>query len=263
VLCLHYHCYRHKNKPTQKNTTAAIKQTHPKKNGPAGRRDGLRVAVNRRMTGWMKCPSSWMDRGTTLGEASFNIPSTETVRPTEASFHPLSGFRGSRPNARIQGKLHLVGFTLALLYVICNDVQFGIVPPRNAQVVDSRAMATRAMAVNLVVHSWMPSCPGLNWQKFFSGPLHWWDSTRRLEKVGKCNMLMKVCAAFCVLMMPFMPGMWRIHGWSAWSAFLVVDKRKVSRFQTQEDMGSSLAWGSMKPATGGSWDRCNSTRHRV
>jgi hypothetical protein len=203
------------------------KQTHPKKhycchktnpsnkNGPAGRRDGLRVAVNRRMTGWMKCPSGWMDRGTTLGEASFNIPSTETVRPTEASFHPLSGFRGSRPNAGIQGKLHLVGFTLALLYVICNDVQFGIVPPRNAQVVDSRAMATRAMAVNLVVHSWMPSCPGLNWQKFFSGPLHWWDSTRRLEKVGKCNMLMKVCAAFCVLMMPFMPGMWRIHGWSA------------------------------------------------
>ncbi len=96
-----------------------------------------------------------------------------------------------------------------------DDVQFGIVPPRNAQVVDSRAMATRAMAVNLVVHSWMPSCPGLNWQKFFSGPLHWWDSIRRLEKVGKCNMLMKVCAAFCVLMMPFMPGMWRIHGWSA------------------------------------------------
>ncbi len=73
-----------------------------------------------------------------------------------------------------------------------DDVQFGIVQPRNAQVVDSRAMATKAMAVNLVAHSWMPSCPGLNWQKFFSGPLHWWDSSRRLEKVGKCNMLMKV-----------------------------------------------------------------------
>jgi hypothetical protein len=32
------------------------------------------VAVNRRMTGWMKCPSGWMDYGTALGEASFNIP---------------------------------------------------------------------------------------------------------------------------------------------------------------------------------------------
>jgi hypothetical protein len=89
------------------------------------------------------------------------------------------------------------------------------VPPRNAQLVDSRAMATRAMAVNLVALSWMPSCSGLNRQKFFSGPLHWWDSSRRLDKVGKCNMLMKVCAAFCVLMMPFMPGMRRTHGWSA------------------------------------------------
>ncbi len=109
VLCLHYHCCCHKNKPTQKNTTAAIKQTHPKKNGPVGRRDELRVAVNRRMTGWMKCPFGWMDRGTTLGEASFNIPSTEIVRSTEASFHPLSGFRGSfiRPASGangIQGK---------------------------------------------------------------------------------------------------------------------------------------------------------------
>ncbi len=25
------------------------------------------------MTGWMKCPSGWMDDGTDLGEASFNI----------------------------------------------------------------------------------------------------------------------------------------------------------------------------------------------
>jgi hypothetical protein len=24
--------------------------------------------------------------------------------------------------------------------------------------------------------------------KFFSGSLHWWDSTIRLEKVGKCNL---------------------------------------------------------------------------
>jgi hypothetical protein len=33
------------------------------------------VAVNRRM----KCPSGWMDHGTTLGEASFNIPSSFTI----------------------------------------------------------------------------------------------------------------------------------------------------------------------------------------
>jgi hypothetical protein len=37
------------------------------------------VAVNRRMTGWMKCPSGWMDHGTALGEASFNIPSSFTI----------------------------------------------------------------------------------------------------------------------------------------------------------------------------------------
>jgi hypothetical protein len=33
------------------------------------------VVVNRRM----KCPSGWMDHGTTLGEASFNIPSSFTI----------------------------------------------------------------------------------------------------------------------------------------------------------------------------------------
>jgi hypothetical protein len=32
------------------------------------------VVVNKRMTGWMKCPSGWMDHMTALGEASFNIP---------------------------------------------------------------------------------------------------------------------------------------------------------------------------------------------
>jgi len=68
-------------------------------------------------------------------------------------------------------------------------------------------------------------------QNFFSGPLHSWSSSWRLEKVGQCNMLMeKVSAPFSVLMI-FIPGMWRIHGWSAWSGFLVVDKWRVSRFQ--------------------------------
>jgi hypothetical protein len=37
------------------------------------------VVVNRRMTGWMKCPSGWMDHRTALGEASFNIPSSFTI----------------------------------------------------------------------------------------------------------------------------------------------------------------------------------------
>jgi hypothetical protein len=37
------------------------------------------VAINRRMTGWMKCLSGWMDHGTALGEASFNIPSSFTL----------------------------------------------------------------------------------------------------------------------------------------------------------------------------------------
>jgi hypothetical protein len=40
-----------------------------------------------------------------------------------------------------------------------------------------------------------------------------WDSSSRLKKVGKCNMLMeKVSVAFSVLMISFMPGMQRIHG---------------------------------------------------
>jgi len=37
------------------------------------------VAVNRQMTGWMKCSSGWMDHGMALGEASFNIPSSFTI----------------------------------------------------------------------------------------------------------------------------------------------------------------------------------------
>jgi hypothetical protein len=37
------------------------------------------VAVNRRMTRWMKCSSGWMDHGTALGEASFNISSSFTI----------------------------------------------------------------------------------------------------------------------------------------------------------------------------------------
>jgi hypothetical protein len=76
----------------------------------------------------------------------------------------------------------------------------------------------------------------------------------------------KVSAAFPtnekpILMMPFMPGMWRIHGWSDWCQSLVVDKWKVSGFQTQEDTGSYLAWGPTKPAMGGRKDSCNGTRH--
>jgi hypothetical protein len=55
---------------------------------------------------------------------------------------------------------------------------------------------------------------------------------------------------------------WKILTWSsAWSGLLPVDKWKVSGFQIQEDMGSSLAWGLMKPAMGGSRDGCNGTRH--
>jgi hypothetical protein len=35
----------------------------------------------------------------------------------------------------------------------------------------------------------------------------------QVEKVSKCNMLMeKVSMAFSVLMITFMPGMWRMHG---------------------------------------------------
>jgi hypothetical protein len=39
-------------------------------------------------------------------------------------------------------------------------------------------------------------------------------------------------AAFSVLMILLMCGMRRIHGWSAQSGFLVVDKWKVPGFQT-------------------------------
>jgi len=121
-------------------TTAVVTKTNPpkktlllpqnkpiqKKDSPVGLWDGLRVAVNRRMMGWMNWPSDRMDRGMDLREASLNIPSTETVRPTEASFHPPSDFRGSfiRPASganRIQGKptkrmdlreASFVGFTM-------------------------------------------------------------------------------------------------------------------------------------------------------
>ncbi len=58
MLCLRYRCCCHKNKPTQK------------KDGPSERRDGFRVAVNRRMTGWTNWPSGWMDDCTDLREAS-------------------------------------------------------------------------------------------------------------------------------------------------------------------------------------------------
>jgi hypothetical protein len=57
----------------------------------------------------------------------------------------------------------------------------------------------------------------LPWSKLgrisFQVLLHWWSGSCRLEKVGQCNMLMeKVSAAFSVLIIPFIPGMWRIHG---------------------------------------------------
>ncbi len=74
------------------------------------------------------------------------------------------------------------------------------------------------------------------WQDFFMDPSQWWD--HRSEKVSEhqtcqsscvdgtialvvvnlvalswCHMLMqKVSADFSVLIMPFMSGMWRIHG---------------------------------------------------
>ncbi len=78
--------------------------------------------------------------------------------------------------------------------------------------------AISLVRVNLVCCSLLVAI--LPWSKlgrnFFSGPLQWWDSSSRLEKVGKCNMLMeKVSAAFSVLMIPFMPGfmpgLQRIH----------------------------------------------------
>jgi hypothetical protein len=39
------------------------------------------------------------------------------------------------------------------------------------------------------------------------------NSCSMLEKVSKCSMLMeKVSVAFFVLMIAFLPGIWRIHG---------------------------------------------------
>jgi hypothetical protein len=45
-----------------------------------------------------------------------------------------------------------------------------------------------------------------------SHPLHCWDNGSRLEKVSRCNMLIeKVSVAFSVLMITFVPGMWRMN----------------------------------------------------
>jgi len=89
VLCLRYHRCCHKNKPTKKkkkegefsaSIIAATKWLWSAAITPAVAIPAAAlVAVNRWMTGWMKCSSGWMDHGMTLGEASFNIPSSFTI----------------------------------------------------------------------------------------------------------------------------------------------------------------------------------------
>ncbi len=76
-------------------------------------------------------------------------------------------------------------------------------------------------------------------QKFFKDLLHWWDSSSRLEKASKCNMLRQNSLtdgegqySRSVLMIRFMPGMWRLHGISVWSGSPVVAKQKAPIFPT-------------------------------
>ncbi len=63
--------------PTLGSPNATKTNPPKKKDGPLEQRDGFRVAVNRRMTGWMNWPSGWMDDCTDLREASeyaFTLP---------------------------------------------------------------------------------------------------------------------------------------------------------------------------------------------
>jgi hypothetical protein len=74
---------------------------------------------------------------------------------------------------------------------------------------------TCVVDVNLATLSWLLSCPGLNVGRSFSQPLHWWDSSCRLQKVmqyadgeGQCCFLCSHDHTYA----------WdvRVHGWSAW-----------------------------------------------
>jgi len=73
------------------------------------------------------------------------------------------------------------------------------------------------------------------------------------DEEGQCNFLCYYDTIYA--------RMWTMHDWSAWRGFLVVDKWKAPRFQTQEDRGSTLDWGQTKPSMGGNRDGCNGTRH--
>jgi hypothetical protein len=82
------------------------------------------------------------------------------------------------------------------------------------------------------------------WQKFFSDPLHWWDGSVTVVVRWKNKYMRqisladgKVRAVFSVLMITFMPEMWRIYGWSAWSGLLIVVNQRYPDFKhkkTQE-----------------------------
>ncbi len=74
-------------------------------------------------------------------------------------------------------------------------------------------------------------------------------------------MMEKVSVVFSILMIPFIPGMWRIHGWLAWFGFLVIDKWKLSKFQTKKHMGSTLGWGWTKLTMGGNGNNCKGTKY--
>jgi hypothetical protein len=105
VLCLRYHCCCHKNKPTQKNTTAATKQTHPKK----------------RRSGWMTgrpvdgdCPSDGGFISSTIGLQGKLHSSGFRGQSDSGEADQTHGFKGSFIWSASFGRLHSC-------FTICNE----------------------------------------------------------------------------------------------------------------------------------------------